>query len=36
MAKKVRNFLRKLGQAYMRGAAELYGSMIRYNVSPIV
>jgi len=36
MARKVKNLLKKLGRAYMRGAYELYGPMIRYNVSPLV
>lgn len=36
MAKKVKNFFKKLGYAYMRGAAELYGPLVRYKVSPLV
>ena len=36
MVKKVKNLLRKLGRAYMKGATELYGPMIRYNISPNV
>lgn len=36
MARKVKNLLKRLGHAYMRGANELYGPLIRYKVSPLI
>lgn len=36
MARKVKSFLKRLGRAYMRGAEELYGPMVRYKVSPLI
>lgn len=34
MAKKVKNFFKKVGKAYLNGANELYAPMIRYNINP--
>ena len=36
MARKVKNFLKRLGHAYMRGAEELYGPLVRYKISPLM
>ena len=36
MAKKVKNFLKKLGHAYMEGFAELYGPALKHGVSPFI
>lgn len=36
MARKVKSFIKKVGRAYMRGANELYGPMIRYKISPVI
>ena len=36
MARRVKSFIKKLGRAYMRGASELYGPMVRYKISPII
>lgn len=36
MARKVKNLFKRIGRAYMKGAIELYGPMIRYKVSPLI
>lgn len=36
MARKVKSFIKKVGRAYMRGANELYGPMIRYKINPVI
>ena len=36
MARRVKSFIKKVGRAYMRGANELYGPMVRYKISPII
>ena len=36
MAKRVKNLFKIIGRAYMRGAEELYGPMIRYKISPLM
>lgn len=36
MVRKVKNLLKKIGRAYMRGAMELYGPVINCKLSPII
>lgn len=36
MAKKVKNLFKRLGKAYMKGIAEMYGPALKYGVSPFV
>jgi hypothetical protein len=36
MAKKVKNLFKIIEKAYMKGATELYGPMVRYKVSPLI
>lgn len=36
MARKVKSFFKKVGKAYMQGVNELYGPLIRYNISPFI
>lgn len=31
MVKKVKNLFKRLGKAYMKGVAEMYGPMYRYG-----
>jgi len=34
--KKVKNLLKKLGKAYMKGTMELYGPVINCRLSPLI
>lgn len=36
MARKVKNLFKKIGNAYLKGFADLYGPMIKYNISPLI
>ena len=36
MAKRVKNLFKRIGRAYMKGAVELYGPMVRYRISPLI
>lgn len=36
MARKVKNFFKKIGNTYLKGITDLYGPMIRYNIYPFI
>ena len=36
MSKKVKNLFKRLGKAYMKGIAEMYGPALEHGISPFV